>query len=50
MLLFMLLCAWIHRERISELPPPDAEYPVFERDFVNRTAYLAFLERETLRL
>ena len=24
---------------------PDAEYPVFERDFISREAYLLFLEK-----
>lgn len=42
MLLILLMCGWMHRAQNP--PPPDAEYPVFERDFVNRTAYLAYLE------
>ena len=41
----MIMCSWINKFDISNFPPPDAEYPLFERDFVNRTAYLEFLEK-----
>ena len=40
----IVMLAWLHN--VTHYPdPPDAEYPVFERDFVNREAYLRFLEQ-----
>ena len=42
--LLSLLFAWLHN--VTHYPdPPDAEYPVYLRDFVNREAYLRFLEQ-----
>ena len=40
----IVMLAWLHN--VTHNPdPPDAEYPVFERDFVDREAYLRFLEQ-----
>ena len=44
MLVVIVMLAWLHN--VTHYPdPPDAEYPVFEKDFVNREAYLRFLEQ-----
>lgn len=40
----MVALAWLHN--VTQNPdPPDAEYPVFERDFVDQEAYLHYPEQ-----
>lgn len=45
MLVTMLLTLVYLHNKTYYPDPPDAEYPVFERDFVSREAYLLFLEK-----
>mgnify|MGYP001502576838 CR=1 FL=1 len=40
----LISLVWLHNTTYNPDPPPDVEYPVFERDFINRQAYLRFLE------
>ena len=41
----IVMLAWLHN--VTHYPdPPDAEYPVHLRDFVNREVYLRFLEQK----
>ena len=39
----LITLVWLHNTTYNP-DPPDAEYPVFERDFIDKQSYLRFLE------
>ena len=44
LLVCIMMLSYLHNNTRIYADPPDEVYPVFERDFVNRAAYLKYLE------